>query len=171
MSFVTRDKIVERCAEFYSKLYSSDKQRPSIKSTCNKDIPKVLSSEVEHAVKHMKCNKVREDEIAIELIKEGGNVVAKQLAKLFTNCLISKRVPKSWNNAVIILLHKKGDIKDINNYRPISLMSQISKLFSKVILNRIERVLDSNQSREQAGFRRGFSTTLSSGDNPTCRKV
>ena len=131
-----RDKIVERCTEFYRKLYSSDKQRPSIKSTCSKDIPEVLSSEVEHAVKHIKYNKAPEDEIAIELIKEGDNILAKQLVKLFTNCLISKRVPGSWNNAIIILLHKKGYIKNINNYRPISLMSQISKLFSKVILNR-----------------------------------
>ena len=54
---------------------------------------------------------------------------------------------------------QEGDIKDINNYRPISLISHTSKLFSKVLLNRIERTLDENQGREQAGFRKGYSTT------------
>ena len=78
---------------------------------------------------------------------------------MFTNCLRKRNIPQAWNNAVIILLRKKGDIKDINNYRPISLLSHISKLFGKVIKNRLDKQLDSNQSREQAGFRSGFSTT------------
>jgi hypothetical protein len=155
-----RNKIVERCADFYSKLYASDKVRPSTQMAQNDDIPRVLRSEVEHAMKYMKRNKAPgEDEIVIELMKEGGCVTADQLARLFTSCIRSRKVPEAWNNAIIILLHKKGDIKDINNYRPISLISHISKLFSKVILNRIEKALDSNQAREQAGFRKGFSTT------------
>ena len=68
-------------------------------------------------------------------------------------------VPSEWNEGSIVLLHKKGDNKDINNYRPISLLSQIGKLFSKIILCRMETILGYNQSREQAGFRKGFSTT------------
>ena len=67
-------------------------------------------------------------------------------------------MPEKWNEAIIILLHKKGDQKSISNYRPISLLNNIYKLFTKIITNRITRTLDENQPREQAGFRRGFST-------------
>ena len=82
----------------------------------------------------------------------------QNIARLFTNCLSTRKIPQNWNNAIIIL-HKKGDIEDINNYRPISLLSHMSKLFTKVIKNRIEKQLDINQPREQAGFRSGYSTT------------
>ena len=67
-------------------------------------------------------------------------------------------VPKSWHRAIVMLLHKKGDQKDLANYRPISLLSALYKLFTKIITNRISRQLDENQPREQAGFRSGFST-------------
>ena len=108
----------------------------------------------------MKNNKAPgEDGVVIDIIKEGGEVLYKQLSKLFTNCLKLRTIPTAWNNATIILLHKKGDVKDINNYRPISLLSHMSKLFTKVIKNRTEKQLDTNQAREQAGFRSGYSTT------------
>ena len=67
-------------------------------------------------------------------------------------------MPEIWNEAIIILLHKKGDQKNISNYRPLRLLNNIYKLFTKIITNRITRTLDENQPREQAGFRRGFST-------------
>jgi Reverse transcriptase (RNA-dependent DNA polymerase) len=108
----------------------------------------------------MKSNKAPgADGVVIDIIKEGGHELYQNIARLFTNCLSTRKIPQNWNNAIIILLHKKGDIKDINNYRPISLLSHMSKLFTKVIKNRIEKQLDINQPREQAGFRSGYSTT------------
>ena len=53
---------------------------------------------------------------------------------------------------------EKRDMRDIKNYRPISLLSHIYKLFTQILQKRVERVLDENQPREQAGFRKGYST-------------
>src|SRR5277367_5522719 len=157
-----RDSIVERCAEFYKELYSSTADRYTAPNATVTDdpIPEVLSWEVQYAIKQMKNNKAPGDDgIVIDIIKEGGQELYHHIAKLFTNCLSKHKTPEAWDNAIIILLHKKGDIKDINNYRPISLLSHMSKLFGKVIKNRIEKQLDFNQAGEQAGFRSGFSTT------------
>ncbi|KAK6748822.1 hypothetical protein RB195_001446 [Necator americanus] len=66
--------------------------------------------------------------------------------------------PKHWKTTKTVLLYKKGDPHNIGNYRPICLLSVIYNLFARVILNRIEKVLDEGQPCEQAEFRKGFST-------------
>ena len=155
-----RRKITERCAEFYSELYNSTEVRPTSSDAKQEPVPEVLLEEVEHAMKQMSNNKAPgQDGIPIDVIKQGGPKIFKRIAQLFTRCLNERKTPLDWNNAVIILLHKKGDKKDINNYRPISLISHMSKLFTKVIKNRISLQLEEHQPREQAGFRRGYSTS------------
>lgn len=57
-----------------------------------------------------------------------------------------------------MLLFKKGDAKSISNYRPISLMPCLYKVFSATLLRRLTKIIDENQPVEQAGFIRGFST-------------
>ncbi|KAK6763572.1 hypothetical protein RB195_024047 [Necator americanus] len=52
----------------------------------------------------------------------------------------------------------KGDPHDIGNCHPVCLLSVIYKLLTRVILNRIEKLLDEGQPCEQAGFRKGFNT-------------
>ena len=53
----------------------------------------------------------------------------------------------------MILLHKKGNTSDIKNYRPISLLPIIYKVFSCILLQWILQTLDFHQPIEQAGFR------------------
>ncbi|KAE9415132.1 hypothetical protein Angca_009309, partial [Angiostrongylus cantonensis] len=80
------------------------------------------------------------------------------VARFFTRYLSEFKVPDQWKTSRTVLLLKKDDLNDIGNYRPICLLSVVYKLFTRVILNRIDRTLDEGQPCEQAGFRKGFST-------------
>lgn len=96
------------------------------------DIPAILPQEVEKAVKKMKCGKAPgEDNINIKLLKEGGIPLYKQLARIFSDCMRTGQIPDSWKNAVIVLIHKKGDKTDLRNYRLFSLLSTIYSLHNR----------------------------------------
>lgn len=107
----------------------------------------------------MKNNKAPgEDGIVIESVKLGGETLLKSIKDLFNLCLEDGIIPSQWNNAEMILLHKKGDITELENYRPISLLCHLYKLLTKIIAKRLEGKLDFYQSREQAGSRKGYGT-------------
>ena len=57
-----------------------------------------------------------------------------------------------------MIIFKKGNHKDVKNYRPICLLSNIYKVLSKALTKRLEKTLDENQPRELAGFKSGYST-------------
>jgi len=58
---------------------------------------------------------------------------------------------------VIIKLSKKGSLKDCNNWQGITLLSTPGKVFSSVLLNRLQDAADCTLRDEQAGFRKGRS--------------
>ena len=61
----------------------------------------------------------------------------KILCAIYNRCLEENDVPKQWKSATTILIHKKGDSREVSNFRPIALMSCIYKLFMSVIANRL----------------------------------
>ena len=156
------DDIVKAAEEFYTDLYSSQSSQATfIRNSDEPDTeaPSITSAEVRRALKDMTRGKAAgEDGITVDLIKDGGDIMLEKLAALYTQCLTTSSVPESWKNANIILIHKKGDVKELKNYRPISLLSVLYKIFTKIISNRIRATLDFSQPREQAGFRKGYST-------------
>ncbi|KAK6730378.1 hypothetical protein RB195_007068 [Necator americanus] len=122
-------------------------------------IPEVLPSKIRHAIMSVRNRTAPgPDRIRPEHLKSLPPVLINTLTRLFTRYLSECKVPKRWKTSKTVLLYKKGDPHDIGNYRPICLLSVIYKLLTRVILNRIEKVLDEGQPCEQAGFRKGFST-------------
>ena len=132
-----------------------------MKSKCKsvQRMPDITVDEVKAAVAEMKNKKSPgEDGVPVEAIKLGGDSLLKAITALFNQCLQWEEVPEAWENAVITLLHKKGDITKLENYRPISLLSTLYKLFMKIITKRNTNKFDFYQPVEQAAFRSGFST-------------
>ena len=119
-----------------------------------------MACEVEAALRKMKNGKeAGKDQVTIETLKAGEETIAKQLAKLYTKCITERRIPKTWKEANMVISFKKGNRKYIKNYMPICLLSHMYKQFTQIITSRLEKKLDENQPREQAGFRSKYSTT------------
>ena len=127
-----QDKIMERIEEFYSELYDSD-QAVTIQ-TDPEGVPPIMAWEVEAALRKMKNVKEDgKDQVNIETLKAGDETIAKHLAKLYTKCITERRIHKIWKEANMVRFFKKGNRKDIKNYRPICLLSNMNKLFTKII--------------------------------------
>ena len=159
-----REEVLKVCADFYKELYSSQAQNtpttPIDVSPDSSEVPPFLHNEVSKTLRDMKKNKAPgNDQITSDIISLGGDEAIEQVTKIFNEILKTRKIPKEWKEAKMIILHKKGDRRDIKNYRPISLLSHMYKLFTRVLQKRMEHTLDTNQPREQAGFRKGYSTT------------
>ena len=149
-----------RVQEFYTSLFTSKTVVPLEKDYREEeDTPTILVSEVQAAVQSLRTDKAPgPDGITNIALKTGGYELWKVLTKLFNECLESEDIPSQWKKSSTIIIPKKGDREDLKNYRPITLLPTIYKVFTKLLTNRMTRQLDEQQPREQAGFRSGFST-------------
>ena len=69
--------------------------------------------------------------------------------ELYNNILLSKEQPQSQKNALVKLLFKKGDHRELKNWRPVSLLNTDYRILSKILTNRISTVLPMIVPEEQ----------------------
>ena len=76
------------------------------------------------------------------------------------NSIISQdaQTPMSWSKTMISVIYKDGDAQLPQNYRPIAIVQVLYSLFTRMLLARIRPQLETQQSRDQAGFKSHFST-------------
>lgn len=155
-----RNEILDIATDYYRELYSNTETIEELDVRKNETvIPSILRDEVIKAIKTQKKGKSPgEDCISNELLVGSSEAITDTITDLFNEIIQTEYIPHQWTASTIILLHKKGKKDDIGNYRPISLMSNVYKIFSKVLLGRLTKILDENQPKEQAGFRSDFST-------------
>ena len=121
----------------------------------------ITVAEVKYAIDKSRRNKASGiDNLFNEFFKYGGDVLWQQLTTLFNIMFDQETIPDDWCRAIIVPLFKGGDRKMVNNYRGISLLSVVGKLYASVINNRLINFVESNNLlvEEQAGFRRKRST-------------
>src|SRR5215469_2667489 len=97
-----------------------------------------------------------EDGILVEILKAGGEVCSKWLCRLFNMCWDRGEVPRDWWEAVILPVYKgKGDKRECNNHRGISVLSVVGKMYGRILIERVRALTDNLIGEEQGGFRKG----------------
>lgn len=98
----------------------------------------------------------------VKLIKSIKNLIVIPLTKLINICLQGSVFPDVLKVALVTPIFKKGDVNKAENYRPISLLPIISKIFEKCMALRVVDYFESNNlfTEHQFGFRKGRNTVM-----------
>ena len=72
------------------------------------------------------------DDISARLIRECADLICSPLCVIFNQSLRLGIFPDDWRNAQVTPLFKQGEQNDLNNYRPISVISVVAKLFERI---------------------------------------
>ncbi|CAI5481406.1 unnamed protein product [Closterium sp. Yama58-4] len=162
---VTGNKeILSVASQFYRDLFGTDRQKAL--TDWQPVAGKVLSptarvrvaadwseKEVQQAFRSMAKNKAPgRDGLPKELFETHWDVLGKHFMGLVESFTASSSIPASTKDAVTILLHKKGGRDQIENYRPITLLSFTYKVLARVVADRMKRFLHEVISPEQYGF-------------------
>ncbi|CAH1252113.1 OBSCN [Branchiostoma lanceolatum] len=99
------------------------------------------------------------DAIPPDLLKHCKTVLLLPLHELLCQCWKEGAVPQDMRDSKIVTLYKsKGERSDCNNYRGISLLSVVGKVYAKVVLARLQRLAERVYPESQCGFRANRST-------------
>ena len=113
----------------------------------------IVASEVASVLKDLKLGAPGGDKLPPDFLKFGGEAMLDSLCSLFNYVLDRSVIPESWGKALVVLLFKDGSREDPGNYRGISLLDIVGKVFAKVCARRLEKQV--SMAREQAGFTAG----------------
>jgi exonuclease III len=122
----------------------------------------ITQSEVEAVLKNLKPGtSAGPDSIPYELLKNGGKWLAQCLATLFETCRSREWVPTAWSEEDLVILHKKSDPMNLDNYRGLALGNTMAKLYAKIIHQRLAQTVEEQDwlGEIQPAFRKKRGTT------------
>jgi exonuclease III len=92
------------------------------------------------------------DGLSVKFVKKYWAVFKKPLTDYASFCINKGELTQSFSTASIKLIPKKGDISNIKNWRPISLLNVLYKVMSKALNNRLKKISGKIVTRSQKGF-------------------
>ena len=99
---------------------------------------------------------VGKDSVDVRVLKKAAQIVSPYLKTAFNKCISEGVFPQSMKIAKVVPIFKAGEKNLPSNYRPISILGNLSKVFEKVIHERLMNYLEkfSLLSENQYGFRK-----------------
>lgn len=117
--------------------------------------------EIKLVLRHAKNGKAPGmDRIPYEFYKNAPNKFLTEIRLVLDEIFETGGIPESFKKSIIFPLFKKGDAGEVTNYRGLSFLDTIYKIFTGILLNRINNWMEENRILKecQAGFRKNYST-------------
>ena len=119
----------------------------------------VTLEDVELKIKLLNPNKANTfRNIPVKNLKENVDITGNILHKIIHDAILNCYFPDKLKMADISPNHKKEDMTNKDNYRPISILPSISKLFERLMQNQIADFIDNHLYVHVCGYRKGYST-------------
>ena len=122
----------------------------------------ITHDEIKSAIKDLKKGKSGGSDMLInELFIYDDSFLHPYLCSLFNFVFDSGVFPDTWSEGLLVPLHKKGDKSSPDNYRGVTLLNVLGKIFTRILNNRLETWAEKYQIyiEAQNGFRQGRGTT------------
>ena len=145
-------KLLNQCSDFDSQVIQ---ELPVISPMLDLDEPPT-EEELLEAMGKMKRGKAGgKSGILTELVQYGGVDLWDRLLSLFQVVWGEGEVVADWRDVEVVPIPKKGDLQCCDNYRGISLLDVVGKLFARVVQERLQVIAKRVLPDSQCGFRKG----------------
>ena len=117
--------------------------------------------EVEHTIMQLKSDcSPGWDLISAKALLAVSHIITPVLTDIINRCLINGIFPDALKKSIVHPIFKGGDSGCVNCYRPISILTTLSKIFERIINKRLTKYLEQQNllTKTQYGFRTGKST-------------
>lgn len=168
--------IGEKLANSISNIYVKPNISMDTKSTSSElfVLSPTSTEEVSEIIETLNCNTASGiDEISTKVLKCIKNLILVDLTSCINKCLELGIFPENLKRAKVTPIFKSGVKSNPSNYRPISVLPVISKIFERILYTRLEAYLNSNNflSSKQYGFRKKSNTLSAAIDLITKLKI
>ena len=129
--------------------------------TCKLGLRHVSLSKVKKLLKNLKNTRsTAVDGLDNYCIKISADIIARPLHHLITLSILQEKFPESWKYSKVIPLHKKDSKFERKNYRPVAILSPLSKILEKIIYEQLYEYFTLNSIFDQNlhGYRQNRST-------------
>lgn len=158
-------------SEYFAGLFTTEIDEPD-PEFINRVVPRVTNNMNEELLKPYSAEDVKKALFSIGDTKAPGtdglhaiffkkcwHIVGDMLTSEVLNAINEKNIPAGWNDTAIVLIPKVDNLKNISQYRPISLCNVLYKIISKMIAFRLKSILDEIIAPVQSAFVPGRSIT------------
>ena len=141
----------------------SDIPHSSFLTSENRDsifLEPIFPGDIMEIISHLNDTAGGEDLIPARVLKISSCVISAPLSLLINLCISKCYFPNKLKIGKVVPIFKTGIKNDLSNYRPISLLNVISKVFERLIHKKLTSFLDSTNiiTGDQFGFRKNLST-------------